>query len=1024
MNNTADMETAGANLRHSLFTATVSGQDPRPGVNLQERRDQFRNSSDDGGDQSSPSPSLSPSSSPTPTPAPTAAVAASPVSTSPQSNQQPLPYTVTVLDVPESGAKSRVETQIKFRLQITRTSDGMVAARTFRTLRLPEILVANDRWWTLKPSLPDWLMESNASLPDLFLSASVVCASDHTRIVSVCPSCVAREMRRAKRKPQSSGSSSSSPPPDPDAMDTTQDEAVSTDPVETRNNLPDLNMSGRKALLVHSAPVIDLSMGEATVPARIPCYTRHHKEKVGFVVKFELRDGNGELVGQAESPAVMITDDHKSVNRAKRKQEAALEAKRRTEQAAPAPINPLALSFSIASSSLPNDPPPPSAYPQSTSSASPHYRFDTAPQPSFALLPPCMAPLSSAADPPPSKRQRSSITPSSPPSHFIPSQQSPISINGYQLPSYQKQPSFQTSPQGGLFGDQSCPRCTGQSLNGSSFLSATCTCRAPASSLQSPATQFPNGPVAASVPDQMRSLFGSGALASAAAPGPTSLHTSSASTTSEETGFGFPMTVALESPAFPPIVQPLATPRPLGPLANIQQQLPVINRVIPAEGPLHGGIEVTLLGNNFNESLTIQFGLNCAASVTYWSPNTLVVTLPPGSAPGIVPVVIKQVHDLGLAPSSPPATFMYTDESDRALMELALTLIGLSLHGNVENPRSIASRIVSTYSTLPSNPTTSQGGPSCGGGSPGEQKQSLQASDPVALWNSLASTAPSMEDRLLLVLSVCCSIADDSFVEGLTPIPASVRAHLANRPWLQLAARAKMDRLMAWLLVQGKVNPHNRDRAGMTALDHAVLAKWSQGAMMLLSSLAQARRDLQPSASISLGPTSTKLHKPIEAVPTSSTRATTSPLRPSSLTGLHIHARCVAFLQKPWAVLAQQLFGLIIIVMFLVSQLDPVRLQSDPSPTNEPSKGALQSLRGSAVSMRNLVIQAIPTTLPIFDDPRWAQVAAAADARDKQWREDVRGMWRDEKHSGDDEQAKIELPPFSLQGWFPLFPQD
>ncbi|KAI9216011.1 hypothetical protein BC828DRAFT_401384 [Blastocladiella britannica] len=73
----------------------------------------------------------------------------------------------------------------------------------------------------------------------------------------------------------------------------------------------DLAMSDRKTMLVHAPPVMDFAQGDATLPTRIPCYSRHHKEKVGFVVEFELRDVHGRAIARGESPPILITDDHK-----------------------------------------------------------------------------------------------------------------------------------------------------------------------------------------------------------------------------------------------------------------------------------------------------------------------------------------------------------------------------------------------------------------------------------------------------------------------------------------------------------------------------------------------------------------------------------------------------------------------------------------------------------------------------------------------------------------------------------------
>ncbi|KAG2153713.1 uncharacterized protein EDB93DRAFT_1270603 [Suillus bovinus] len=122
--------------------------------------------------------------------------------------------------------------------------------------------------------------------------------------------------------------------------------------------------------------------------------------------------------------------------------------------------------------------------------------------------------------------------------------------------------------------------------------------------------------------------------------------------------------------------------------------LPKIHRLIPASGPTHGGIEVTVLGENFHHVLQLNcvFGDVPASSTQRWSDNTLVCILPPRASPGIVAVWFEgfdKTNDPSL-----PSLFTYTDESDRALMELALQVVGLKMTGKIEDAKNVARRIV------------------------------------------------------------------------------------------------------------------------------------------------------------------------------------------------------------------------------------------------------------------------------------------------------------------------------------------
>lgn len=135
--------------------------------------------------------------------------------------------------------------------------------------------------------------------------------------------------------------------------------------------------------------------------------------------------------------------------------------------------------------------------------------------------------------------------------------------------------------------------------------------------------------------------------------------------------------------------QPQQTNPPVAP--------PRINRVIPGEGPVHGGIEVTVLGDNFVRDLTCVFGDNAAVPTHYWSANTLVCVLPPSANPGPVVVGIKGVP---LTPDQGAGLqlFTYKDTSDRSLLELALQVVGMQMTGRIEDAAAIAMRIVANGS--------------------------------------------------------------------------------------------------------------------------------------------------------------------------------------------------------------------------------------------------------------------------------------------------------------------------------------
>ncbi|KAF8125359.1 hypothetical protein EV363DRAFT_1533238 [Boletus edulis] len=164
------------------------------------------------------------------------------------------------------------------------------------------------------------------------------------------------------------------------------------------------------------------------------------------------------------------------------------------------------------------------------------------------------------------------------------------------------------------------------------------------------------------------------------------------------------------SPNTSPVTQPsqlLVPPRPMpflffnpsSPPSVTSLPLPKIHRLIPSSGPTHGGIEVTVLGENFHPPIQLNcvFGDVVASSTQRWSDNTLLCVLPPQSAPGVVAVWFEGLDEI--KNSTLPSLFTCTDESDRVLMELALQVVGLKMTGKIEDAKNIALRIVGSTGT-------------------------------------------------------------------------------------------------------------------------------------------------------------------------------------------------------------------------------------------------------------------------------------------------------------------------------------
>ncbi|KAH8557058.1 hypothetical protein BGW37DRAFT_511280 [Umbelopsis sp. PMI_123] len=242
---------------------------------------------------------------------------------------------------------------------------------------------------------------------------------------------------------------------------------------------------------------------------------------------------------------------------------------------------------------------------------------------------------------------------------------------------------------------------------------------------------------------------------------------------------------------------------------------PRLHRLIPNEGPTYGGIEVTVLGSGFHEGLTCMFGDSPAIPTHCWSPNTLVCILPPSANSGTVVVSFKE-HPL-VVDGQDVVLFTYFNESDRALMELALQVVGLKMTGKVEDAREIAMRIV-------------QGG-SAGGSSnlQASSNQQQQQQQQHSMQSALTSTTTDSSPDLTLrnhssqsMLHLACMLGFTKLTQALLDLGCPVNAidrngytalHYAS--WLGHSSVVKL------LIDLSNANPNVANSAGLTPLDMA-----------------------------------------------------------------------------------------------------------------------------------------------------------------------------------------------------------
>jgi len=125
------------------------------------------------------------------------------------------------------------------------------------------------------------------------------------------------------------------------------------------------------------------------------------------------------------------------------------------------------------------------------------------------------------------------------------------------------------------------------------------------------------------------------------------------------------------------------------------KKFPTVGWAIPGEGPISGGIAVTVLGSNFHTDLSCYFGANKAPRVQLWGDSTLIATLPPSAVSGQVKISLRDERAPNdLIPNPSEVTFAYIDDSNRQLLELALQVICLKLNGNIQDPSKFATQMM------------------------------------------------------------------------------------------------------------------------------------------------------------------------------------------------------------------------------------------------------------------------------------------------------------------------------------------
>lgn len=249
----------------------------------------------------------------------------------PQNNMKAEATQRHVLTVHPTSLKSRVETQIPIRLTLYPMPSGV------KKLRLPTHTISKPKF--LAPPSAD------RSADTLQLHTSLVCTSamqDQTKLrkafarargetryrasssspnateelpeddkpldggeVKICAGCIQRERKRAFRKKQRK-------PEEDELFQKDEEKRVI---VFNTNEIKDWAEPSKHAMPGYTdapAPVIPAGAMQVELPMRIACYCRHQNEKLGFQVIFTVKDHMDNVIAQAITNSIMITDDHKT----------------------------------------------------------------------------------------------------------------------------------------------------------------------------------------------------------------------------------------------------------------------------------------------------------------------------------------------------------------------------------------------------------------------------------------------------------------------------------------------------------------------------------------------------------------------------------------------------------------------------------------------------------------------------------------------------------------------------------------
>ncbi|OJJ49868.1 hypothetical protein ASPZODRAFT_149327 [Penicilliopsis zonata CBS 506.65] len=643
-----------------------------------------------------------------------------------------------MLTVHPTSLKSRVETQIPIRLTLFPLPKGA------KRLRLPTHTISKPKF--LAP------IDTARSPETLELYTSLVCTSamqDQDKLkkafarargetnhrssssspkidedsqqpeedkpldggeVKICNGCIQRERKRASRKKQRK-------PEEDELFQKDEDKRVI---VFNTNEIKDWAEPSKNAVPSYNdtpAPIVPPGAVQVELPMRIACYCRHQNEKLGFQVIFTVKDYEDNVIAQAITNSIMITDDHKT------------HAPPAPPVPGPTPALPDGTHLPgvgvFASGPTVDVSKTPSINSQQSfrlshsttdlqglqQRLSPQYPHSSG---AFAV------PQNSVNGVSNSQTPRSLSRQASPVEFQGPSSKRRKHSNSGRVPSELAMTKLDT-----LNGSSASPTLNGTSHNNNTNSNNNNNTtnnnnnnnnnaqfhptRGFASPIERPfvtssamSGQYANGPPTPNgndttpffnpsaqhqtldtiVQQQLMSAPNSAQPSRPGTPGGSNRNGF------QDQGLGIPLGPNTTSQMWPPL-----------PVTG--NRLPsVIHKLVPAEGSITGGTEVTLLGSGFYPGMEVVFGDTLATTTTFWGDKCLNCLTPPALQPGLVSVVFKHEHPtFGPIQQSQPILpkqqlfFRYVDDRELQMYRLALGILGHKL-GNQADAFQTAQQIM------------------------------------------------------------------------------------------------------------------------------------------------------------------------------------------------------------------------------------------------------------------------------------------------------------------------------------------